>query len=149
MHAIRRRSLLGYLVMFLAGPLSARAATTPALIVLPQRGPVGTTFTIMGTGLSGQTAVTLVEYTLVPNPAGGAKGACSQRSVFDGAVSVDGAGTFTMTLDSTTYIPGEYFAVLPQVPGRPQLTFTVIGIPTGLPATGGGWARRPTSRERP
>jgi len=141
MDALRRRLLLGCLVVLLTVPLSTRAAAGPALTVLPQRGSVGTTFTITGSGLNGQATVALVVFTLVPNPAGGAIGARGQMDVFDQAVTVDSAGGFVVALDSTTYIPGDYIALLPQVPGHPQLTFTVVGTPTGLPNTGGGWAQ--------
>ncbi len=141
MHTVSRRLVLVGLVVLLTVPLSTRAAATPALTVLPQRGPVGTTFTIAGSGLQGQATVPLVVFTLVPNPAGGAIGARAQKDVFNQAVNVDSAGGFIVALDSTTYIPGDYIALLSQVPGHPQLTFTVVGTPTGLPNTGGGWAQ--------
>ena len=142
MDAIRRRSLIVGLVVLLAGPLPARAAATPALAGVPPRGPAGTTVTITGSGLPGQPTVPLVVYTLVPNPAGGVTNSRAQKTVFDRAVPVDDAGALAVALDSTAFTPGAYIAVLPQVPGRPQLTFTVVGTPTGLPNTGGGWAQR-------
>lgn len=139
MDAIRRRSLLVGLVVLLAGSLPARAAAIPALTVLPQRGPAGTTFTLTGSDLKGQATVALVVYTLVPNPAGGATNSRAQKTVFDRAVPVDDTGALAVALDSAAFTPGDYIAALPQVPGRPQLTFTVVGTPTGLPNTGGGW----------
>jgi len=143
--AIPRRLVLLGLVLLPTLPLSARAAATPTLIVLPQRGPVGTAFRVEGRGLPGQATVVLVVYTIVPNPAGGTAGSRAEQTVFDRPWPVGAGGELVVPLDSTGFTPGDYTAVLPRCRGGRSARSRSPGCrPRSRPRAAGGRATRVT-----
>ncbi len=84
-----------------------RLVLLPTLIVLPQRGPVGTAFRVEGRGLPGQATVVLVVYTLVPNPAGGTAGRTPSRPC---------------STDHGRWVPGANWSSPSTRPGSPPAT---------------------------
>lgn len=138
----RRRVAIVALVILFTLPLSARAAAAPTLTVTPLRGPANTLFTVEGRNLPPGTTVNVVVFTMGANPAGGTKHARGQQTVYDRPWQVSPDGRLGVPIDASDFAPGDYIVSLPQVPGAPQTTFTVNGMPVGLPATGGGWAQQ-------
>ncbi len=128
--------LLG-LLMFPLTVSAAGGVTVGQLTVTPARGPVGTTYVVVGNDFPRHTTVRLIVFFLIPTASGGQ----GERHVADQSVAVADDGTLVARVDSTGYPPADYTVVDAAAPGQTLAHFTVVASATalpGLPNTGGG-----------